>query len=1235
MSNSNNAVQLNKQQEKAMREPHDKRTVVTAAAGSGKTMLLVERIVRLLSDNGLGIKADSIAVMTFTRNATKSLREKLNKALKKKLEEFPKNSPEYSYISEQILLLRQAYISTIDSFCLRLIRENPEAFDLPLNFSMATMMKKITMRLRAADLAMREFYNEDPQTGNNENTQRVVFSEEERRALFYTFNFENDNALQENLIDVEDKLSTYKNANEWLDETAKIYSDRQSYESCYLGIAVTQLESYYNKAVKFFEEYDDILSKIEDQAKAKFKDKTETRMSEFRTGTLSKMSEYIERDHKRYDEFISKFEEIRNDPSVKSINNLVQEFKMNIDIGKADTFKGCPKDFDPRRRFTENKNNLNKLAEQIAKLDFSNDIVPESFEELKTAVNAFIKLLRRYHDCYMDIKINSGNLDFSDCELLLLKKLSSDESFREQTAGKFKCVIVDEFQDSNDIQAEIFKKIGGGNLFYVGDVKQSIYAFRGGNPMIMADLCGGAENFNTIPLNMNYRSREAVIETVNAAFSGLMTKEYGGVDYADPDNKLECGAILPKIDDKNKEKYYCEIVIADSGGKDSEKEMIQPRAVAQKIKQLHDDESFLISKKGELVRPDYSDFAILMRTTSKMPYYQLALTELGVTAASPGGRKFLETDEISLILDYLTIIDNPQRNEEVLKVLMSPIYRLDAEEMSLIRLGLLGIDTGKLGEDEKTTIIENVRNHSLYSCVRICSKTEYTFPNSEKKLPRTVNSKLRAFFDDITRFRYFMCTNSVYRLVCKICEDTDLLSTVAAFSDSKQRIANVRQFQDMAAEYESRDGGSLSDFLRYIEYAKSLKDNNVEEAKRPESTEAVKIMTFHASKGLEFPVCIMCELETVSSNMDIKGTLILDRDKFLAMRSVDSKRRVKTENLAFSSVKAAIKKALIGEELRLLYVAMTRAQDKLIMFAGMSQKTQENWKSDKFDPENPALTFEHAAPFKWIFHSLMRYYDKDTEKFSPGIQCVMNDAAAPEKQKTQTAAKEFTDITDEEVRALADKIGFKYKHENDTRRRAKFSVTELVHMDSENERVNFIKPDFIKNGNLTGAEIGTAYHKCMELIPLEEFKKASESEYAGIVSRAIEKTKKLSDDEKRVVKVEKIVKFLTSGLGKRMLNSSEIRRERRFLEHIDGNDIEREELKDFKLQGTVDMYFVEDGEIVMVDYKTDTIAHFEKERKAYEKQVKMYSAVLPLQTSLPVKEIYLYTFTDSEAYKIR
>lgn len=1251
MSNtSKNKITFNKQQQKAIKFPYDKPAVVTAAAGSGKTTLLVERVAQLLSSGSFesesaendfsGIKADSIAIMTFTRNATKSLREKLNDRLKEMLEECSDNEDKRRHISEQILLLRQAYISTIDSFCLRIIRENPEAFDLPLNFSMASLTKKITMQLRALNLAMKDFYNEEPQTRK--------FTDSERRALFYTFNFENDNKLRESIMNAEKELATFIDADGWLDKAAKTYATVQDYEACYLGVIKSKFAAYLEKAEAFIEKYDEILGSSEaiakklirediakkEKEKAEANKKTkikplEERMSDFRTGTVEPMRKFIEKEKARVRTFAEQFNIFSSNPSLQALTQMLDEFTKAADIGKPESLTKKPQGF-PTTPFTNTKNELKEIVENILSTDFSVDMDPASFANLQTAVNAFIKLLKLYRDYYADIKISSGNLDFSDCELLLLNKLS-DSNFCEQISSRFKCVIVDEFQDSNDIQAEIFKKIGGDHLFYVGDVKQSIYAFRGGNPMIMAELCDGKDGFSTIPLNKNYRSREAVIATANAAFSGLMTRKYGGVNYDTEENRLDCGAELPEIRDP--QKYYSEICLV-TASENAEEDMVQPRAVAKKIEELLKDDAFLISKNGKLEKPYYSDFTILMRSAGRMPLYRAALAELGIPTSAPSGRNFLDTEEINLILDYLTIVDNPQRDEEVLKVLMSPIYRLNAEEMSLLRLGLLGLDANALGESDKEAIKNSVRGHSLYSCARICSKEKFSLggdPDEKTEIPRKVNSKLRVFFEDIASFRYFMCTNSIYRLVCKICEDTDLLSTVAAGGDSEQRIANVRQFQDMAAEYESHDGGSLNDFLRYIEYAKSLEDNKIEEAHRPESTDSVKMMTFHASKGLEFPVCIMCELNKPMSAEDLKGSLLINREKYLALKSVDSVNRVQSDNLAYAAIKAATRENMCGEELRLLYVAMTRAQDKLIMFA---QASPEKWISDGLDPGRPGATLEQGAPFKWVFDSLVRYYDREAKNFDSAIGCTLKLIEAGEKPAAIQAAVKNYDISDSEVQSLADKINFTYKYKDDTKRRAKFSVTELAHLNSTC-RVNCTKPDFIKNGALTGAEIGTAYHKCMQFIPINELKAADKADYPEIIKRAISETDALSTDEKRAINPTKILGFLTSELGQRMLKSSRIQREKRFFEKIDGAEIGYDSLGEFALQGVVDMYFIEDNEIVVVDYKTDTIANFENERENYEKQVKIYGTVLPMQTGLSVKEVYLYTFTESKEHRIK
>lgn len=1280
MTNTNeNKLELNEKQKEAVNAEYDKPTIVTAAAGSGKTALLVERVVRLLLGNPENpdaptIKADSIAVMTFTRKATKNLRDRLNKSLRKELEASAGNKERCDFISEQILLLRQAYISTIDSFCLRLIRENPEAFELPLNFTTLPGTKKITMQLRSLEYAMRKFYDKDPQTR--------TFDDDERDALFYTFNFENDNSLQEKIRKLEDTLSTYKDAGGWLDEAETVYGSEESYVKYYLGSVISQFEKYIEKAKPQLARYDDLLSRdLESEAEELFsqgnlgkkeetrKKNLEKKMTDFKTNALGPMNTHIDKSKRYFDTLSNEVNKLKASPSLAAFSDMLKTIAELEKLSKP-SVKGKPANLDIKD-FTEPAKALSDLANEISKL-FTESDQTAAFHCQQKAVLAFIKLLRIYHDHYTEAKITSGRLDFSDCELLLMKKLIKDDAFREQISGRFQCVIVDEFQDSNDVQAEIFKKIGGEHLFYVGDIKQAIYGFRGGDPTIMSGLCEPTSGFNVISLAKNYRSREEVLTSVNYAFSELMTKDHGGVDYALEENRLQRGRDFPPLTQRQKSDTYFSELCFVSAEEGADKEMVQPRAVARRIRGLLDDKNFFVTKEDKdkkpiLVRPKYSDFTILMRTKKNAPLYRKALAELGIPSTAPGGDEFFDNEEVKLILDYLIIIDNPQRNEELLNIIMSPIYRLDAEQAGLVRLGLLGLDTSKLSDEEKKLIADNFRGYSLYSCARNCCEEELVINDKDGKTvifsgKRDKNPILEGFINDITRFRNFMCTNSIYKLVCKVCEETDLLSTVAAFSDSAQRIANVRKFQDMAAEFESGDGGSLSDFLRYIEYIKTLEDYSIEDAQIPESGNAVNIMTSHKSKGLEFPVCIVCELENGMSNLDTSSSMLVDRGAYLAPYSVDHKKRTKAGNPSRFAAEEAIKLRQRGEELRLLYVAMTRAQDKLIMFA---EANKNKWVETAFDPADPDPTFDGNVPFKWIVASLMQYYGSkrfrilkkpaltpQTEKakgLSPAkdlfrsnlsnkTRCKIVTMSAGAKPQLTREKQVYTDISDEEVKRLADKIGFTYKYPNDTARRSKYTATELAHMGSEFE-MYCQGPDFARDAIL-GSEIGTAYHTCMQYIPLEKLKAAPSSDaYTDIIAEFIDKTDVIGDREKNAIKherlVKKIVDFLTSDLGQRMLKSPQIFREDEFLVKLDGTLIGLEKNGDVKIQGIVDMYFIENGEIVIVDYKTDTVENFKKERENYKHQVNIYKAALQKKKKLPVKAVYLYTFSSSEEFLIQ
>lgn len=1258
-------IQLTPEQSAAVEAALNDNTIVTAAAGSGKTFVLVERVIRLLCDRENGVPADRLAIMTFTKNATRSLHEKLNKALDKKMRDESLSAEDRAYCEEQKFKLRQANISTIDAFCLRLIKENPEAFGLPVTFTLADSAKRAALQTRAITLAMQAFYDETAPD------VEYSFTKDERRELFYTFNFENDYALREEVVSFADELSTYVDAEKLLSDAETVYADESSLEKQYLDVFVSSLapimsrvkagdpaDKRNGRVFSLLDEYDRVIAAVTDeaetilsQANADLEDaqtakernaakKAADAANKLLDEIIPDLEDYAALDKERFTALCPSYDDFAAAPSIETLGAFfAQVRKMPKIRALARSGKSTPS----RKRFTALKNKLQSVADSLKNGSFDpRSAAPESS---RIALKAFIKLVKIYREHFDFLKRSQSCIDFSDCELLLLEKLLKDEEYRAQVSARFSCVIVDEFQDSNDIQAEIFKQIAHGKLFYVGDIKQSIYAFRGGNPKIMAGLCKGGDDFKPLPLNSNFRSRKTVIDVVNSAFCGLMTEEYGGVEYDTDENRLRYGADFPNVPDSDK--YRAEICLINGNPSKENKPFLQARFVARKIRDLHDDESFLITKETErdgekvktLVRPEYSDFLILLRTKSDIPAYRQALSELEISSAAPSGGGFLDSEEIKLALNYLEIVDNPLKDEQLLKVLMSPIYRFSADEVAEIRLGLSGLDKDALTDPQKKKLAAQMKKYSLFNCLRKCSVPLDLSEDIEGEtgvVPRAVPPKISRFLSDLNGFRYFMSSNSLHKLVCRIYEDTDAELIAAAFEDSAQRVANIRRFRNMAADFEANSGGSLGDFLRFIERVRLNQSQKVEDASRPEDTaNSVRIMTFHASKGLEAPICVLSDLDHTLAAYDYTGTLLTDRENYFALSNVDFKKRVKSKTFAYCALERIIRKRLCGEELRLMYVALTRAQEKLIM---VGKGDLESWNETVLDPQAPEEVFESAVPFKWIYSSLLRYKIPDSGELN-GLNCVITeedyDGEPPQLDREE---KESHTVSEEDVSSLCRKMNFRYAYEEDTVRREKYSVTDLAHRNSTMP-VTLSIPGFAEDSEgISGADKGNAYHGCMQYISLEKFRAEDPSGYAELAESeitALTQSRRLTPKDAEVIEPHKIAEFFAGELGQRILKSVGVRREEQFYDEVSGKDIGEDDLGRILLQGRVDLYFEEDGELVVVDYKTDNPHNLEKEKENYARQVKIYGSVLPKITGMRVKEIYLYAFVTGEALKIQ
>lgn len=1250
-------------QRAAINAPHDRSAIVTAAAGSGKTTLLVERMIRLLSDKSLGIHGDALAVMTFTRNAAASLRKKLIAKLSERIKDIrAEGDPDdvADMLSERLFELRSASIGTIDSFCINILRENAQVFALPVNFTVAGSAALYNMHNSAMQKAMGQFYSDD------------FFTPEERAAVFYTFSFENDDALRDAVSYVAEKVSGYADRDAWLEKCVERYSSLDVLLEKPIKAELARISAAFEKYSGVPAEYERLIDEYAADKKAD-------------PALAEQMREYARGDIDYLERVTAAYNALRDEPTALNLSRLSDEaLKLNnIEFPKsssrAKAYLGVSRQM---KQFL--------LPKALKEIKFSYEEEQRILPQLKLTVTAFTRLVRTFIEEYRSIMHTRGALDFAECEYLLLSKLRTDEVFRAQLSARFSCIIVDEFQDSNDIQAEIFRLIANGknNLFYVGDVKQSIYAFRGGNPKIMERLCSNphalapsptvkpallhtdparcvSENptFGVIPLNKNFRSRKAVIDSVNAVFSGVMTKHFGGVDYSNG-SQLEFGSLAPEA--AAPEKYVTELDLlrCSDGGADDEtdaKTIYQARYVAGRIRAML-DEGFLVTD-GSAMRPARpADFGILLPKNNHMIIYRDALSELGIASVIPKSGSFMQSEEISLLLDLLTVIDDPMRDEELLRVLMSPVFDMSAEEAAQLRLGILGLPLDDIEED-LSPIARHVKGRSLYGCVTFCMR-ELSAENgsveleelcgrlAERGISRSISPVLTQFSEKLRALRFFKSSNSIDALIRKVCDDTDLYSVICTYEGSRQRLANIRLMIKYAEDFESSDGGTLSDFLRFLS---KLDSRTLDAAGAPENAaNAVKLMTFHGSKGLEMPVCFLCDLNGRINCSEASGAYLISHDEGITLKYVDISERYQADPFAYRDHQKRIRDRITGEQLRLLYVALTRAQDKLII-TGIY-----NSKAASLMPKSsaPSDLLEGVIPLKWLAGSLLRGRDPaelksiDNDKNSTLSQLMIGDhtliqfisedipaiadceeADAPDNAEKPVPPEEPADP--DLVGRLTAQLCRTYPYAEETTLQAKYTVTELAHSTDPNALMVYLNmPSFARGNAPTGKEVGDAYHHFMEHFPLERFaREVSEDIIAQTIDELYDNGKLTSAEwdilySQRRGCIANLYAFFAGNIGRRMLaDIAKVYREIPFYAELPAEKLGLSGSRQVCIQGRTDMYFVEDEQIVLVDYKSDTKESLEKELDSYCRQLVSYMEILPQVTGLSVKELYIYSFS--------
>lgn len=1073
--------------------------IVSAAAGSGKTAVLVERIIRILQNEENPVNADEIVVATFTEKAAGELKNRLNTALSEAVEK----NPDSEHLKAQLLRLEDASISTISAFCLDILRQNSALLDIPPDFSVMDEAEGRLVFSKAMDEVLERFYESA--------------SEEEKELVYSWYGGENDNRLCELL--------------EMLYEFAKNLPDYKSYFEHWLGI----YENPQNIPSELVESF--------------ISERITSRVNEIKDNLDEIESQYPEKSGK----FIAEWRGLIG--SFQSIDNYTQAGTLisELAIIKMPSAPRKTKDFDN----TEIKDCNDEMKESwkaaIAAAGFVSRMESD-YRECAPVLKILMRLTGELDEEFSSRKRAKNVVDFADIELMTLGLLR-DKKNAEQLQSGISMIIVDEFQDSNEIQYEIFSRLSrdGNNMFFVGDVKQSIYRFRGADPRVFVRLLDD-DNFTVIQLNRNFRSSDAVIDSVNAIFDGTMTRELGGIDYDDT-QKLVRGADCYSPNEQNKTE-----LIMLYGGNAEDVRKREALYIADRIRDMV-EEGFPVTEKG-VVRPcRYGDFAVLMgKYSANAHIYKNALSRAGIPFEAKDESGYTDFAEVKYALALLRVIDNPYRDLDLTAVLTLPPYSFTAEELAETKLG---------GGDEK--------HRSMYS--GLCKYAEKS-------------EKARRFCEELNELREFSREQSAEELVRKIYDESPFVEAMRAMPDGEKRDANLKLLIGYARKFNESAGRSLYDFLNFMSRAEREQVRLAQAKSAESSAQSVKLMTIHGSKGLEFPICIVANLSSEYRSRE-NMYMSLETGSGIGMKIVDRSNGLILDTFGMNAIVQSNDEQERSEEMRLLYVAATRAKEKLIFTAPIPSRRKS------FD-----------VHLKWVLEG---------KAVGSGLINVENKMYCKEKVREKREAEQKSTV---ELKPF-----MQYAHIEATKIPAKVTATQVgvKSVDDFSEYVDKVdrflrSPTFIKDGEpkrLTGKKKGDAYHKAMELL---DFSGTAE-QLSELYARG-----KLTEAEYKCINTEEIEAFLESELCGRLCSSPEVHREFPIFCEYNIEGLADDEEKPF-IQGIADLWFIENGEIVLVDYKTNSNTTPEQLREEYEGQLLVYKNALEQATGLRVKECLLYAFS--------
>ncbi|WP_156288828.1 helicase-exonuclease AddAB subunit AddA [Oceanobacillus salinisoli] len=1221
--------------------------LVAAAAGSGKTAVLVERIIQKLLKRDKPVDIDSLLVVTFTNAAAQEMRNRVGAALEKALEQ----NPTSVHLKKQLSLLQRASISTLHSFCLDVVRKYAYLLDIDPAFRIADDMEADLMKQEVMDDLFEEWYG--------------LEGEEQEKFFAVVDRFSSDRSdveVEEVILD----LYTFAIQNPWpalwldsLVESYKIPEDFREEDLTWLNLMKREVKNQFSA----MEQEMNLALDITRESDGPYQ------YAETIDADLMLLQEAKQ--------FLDSWDGLQGFIQNNKFSSLSRK-KQDCDESKKEKVKKLRDSYKDRWK---------EMKEKWFSRDLANHV--EDMRELAPVIKQLTELVKQFDAKFTEQKREKALVDFSDLEHYCLQLLLDESSTPEelipssvaiQFQKQFSEVLVDEYQDTNLVQETILSLVsdqtGTGNRFMVGDVKQSIYRFRHAEPSLFIQKYKQFANEESvgrrIDLARNFRSREQVLIGANYIFRQILDETLGEIDYDDKAELIYGNKTYDEYDfpepnpelviiDRDKEEEKDEDTEAAENFQDLEKAEIEARAYAQKIKAWigHEEgkKPLQVFDKSTGMQRDiqYRDIVILLRSMTWAPTIVDELKNQGIPVYAELSSGYFEAVEVKVMISLLKAIDNPRQDIPLASVLKSPIVGLTEDELARVRLA--------------------DKHHCYYDALKQY-KRQYSDETTEK---------VSHFLEQLNQFRLASRQGALSELIWDIYQETGYYDFVGGMPGGRQRQANLRALYDRARGYESTSFRGLFRFLRFIERMEERGDDLGAARALSEQEDVVRIMTIHKSKGLEFPVVMMGAMDKQFNMQDLNQKYLLHKDLGFASKYIDPVKRITYPTLFYHALRSEQKRELLAEEMRVLYVALTRAKEKLVMVGNVAsfEKKLEKWQKmmDHSEWILPAyFRMEAKSYLDWVGPALMRHQDSSSLHSNEVKDVVLKDIQIdPSKWDISIVhASEYTNLeqssteTDLRLREkivqwkpvevedgewkdeVEKRLSYEYPYQQAAYSRAKQSVTEIKRQReikdeySADQLVKPFKPPIVKRPNfmqkekvVTAAEKGTAMHTVMQHLPLSK-----PLDHSGIheqIEVLVEK-EILTRQEADIIDIPAIVRFFETDIAVHLMEQAvAVQREVPFSLTLPASEVyatwsgaEERVL----IQGVIDCLVPWEDGWMIVDYKTDAITEGvsdslkRKLLKRYETQMDLYRHAIEEIWKQPVNETYLYFFSKQLLVKV-